>query len=72
MQYPCIVYKRRDTDTKFADNYPYQKQIRYEVTVMDEDPDSVIPDKVADLATALHNRFFVADGINHDVYLLYF
>jgi len=72
MDYPCIVYKRRDSDTDFADNDPYRIQNRYEVTVIDEDPDSLIPAKVAGMKTALHNRFFIAGNLNHDVYVLYF
>jgi hypothetical protein len=72
MAYPCIVYHRQDTDTKFADNVPYRTQKRYEVKVIDEDPDSPIPGMVGKLPTALHNRWYVAKNLNHDVFTLYF
>lgn len=72
MTYPCIVYHRRDTSTDFADNTPYQSTKRYEVTVIDEDPDSLIPDQIASLPMCTHNRFFPAGNLFHDVYELYF
>lgn len=72
MNYPCIVYKRDDVNTEFADNKPYKHKKRYQVTVIDRDPDSVIPDKVAALPMCVFDRFFTADNLNHDVYNLYF
>jgi hypothetical protein len=72
MVYPCITYERDTTDTTFADNLPYSINKRYTVTVIDRNPDSDIPDKIALLPTCVHNRFFVADNLNHDVFTLYF
>ena len=72
MTYPCIVYHRNDADTKFAGNIPYRYTKRYQVTVIDRDPDSIIPDKVAALPMCLFNRFFTADDLNHDVFNLFF
>lgn len=72
IQYPCIVYQRDNAKTEFAANAPYTHTKRYSVTVIDEDPDSEIPDKVAALPLCIRNRFFVADKLNHDVFNLYF
>jgi hypothetical protein len=72
MVYPCIVYKRDDVDTRFADNGPYHRTKRYQVTVIDRDPDSEIPDKIAELPLCSFAQHFVADGLNHDVLSLYF
>jgi hypothetical protein len=72
MQYPCIVYARDSAVTRFAGNYPYRYEKRYQVTVIDRDPDSEIPDKVAALPMCIFNRFFTADNLNHDVFNLYF
>lgn len=72
LRYPCIVYKRDFADTKFADDKPYSHMIRYMVTVIDEDPDSDIPSKVASMPMCLFSRFYTADKLNHDVYNLYF
>lgn len=70
--YPCIMYERDYGDTKFADNHPYHHKKRYRVTVIDRDPDSLIPDLVAALPMCTFNRFFTADNLNHDVYSVYF
>lgn len=72
MQYPAIVYHRYNTRTKYADNSPYSRTKCYLVTVIDRDPDSQIPEKIAELPMCTHNRFFVADNLNHDVYYLYY
>ena len=72
MEYPCIVYNRDFLDTKFADNEPFSLTKRYMVTVIDRDPDSDIPDKVSALPMSTFNRFYTADGLNHDVYQVFF
>lgn len=72
LEYPCIVYHRDFADTKFADDYPYNHTKRYMITVIDPDPDSEIPSKVAALPLSLFNRFYTADDLNHDVYNVYF
>jgi hypothetical protein len=72
MSYPCIVYTRDFEDTQFAGNLPYRRDKRYQVTVIDEDPDSLIPDKVGQLPKSAFIRSFVADKLNHDVFSVYF
>ena len=70
--YPCIIYKRDFAETKFADNEPYHHKLRYMVIVIDRDPDSGIPGKVAELPLCVFNRFYTADNLNHDVYNVFF
>lgn len=72
MEYPCIVYQRNAADTKFADDKPYLNTKRYMVTVIDYDPDSEIPDKIAALPLCAFDRHYTADDLNHDVYNLYY
>jgi hypothetical protein len=72
MRYPCIVYQRDAAKTVFADNMPYRNKTRYQVTVIDPNPDSVIPKLVAALPLCSYDRFFAADNLNHDVYNLFF
>lgn len=72
MQYPCIVYSRDSQNTDFADNHPYGLKTRYKVTVIDPNPDSAIPGKVALLQTCTFDRFYTANKLNHDVYQLFF
>ena len=72
MLYPCIVYKRDSAFVRHADNSPYLRKKRYMVTVIDKDPDSLIPDKVASLPLTAFSRHFTADNLNHDVYNVYY
>lgn len=70
--YPCIIYKRDASQTEFADNSPYYRRVRYQVTVIDKNPDSELPNKVAALPLCLFDRFYTADNLNHDVFNLFF
>lgn len=72
MEYPCIVYRRDSIHSDHADNKPYRHKKRYQVTVIDRDPDSGIPDKVAALPQCSFDRRYVADNLNHDVFQLFF
>lgn len=72
LNYPCIIYKRDFGDTKFADDKPYTFKLRYMITIIDLNPDSEIPAKVAAMPLSLFNRFYTADNLNHDVYNVYF
>lgn len=72
MQYPCIVYQRYKAISEFADNFPYAVNECYQVTVIDRDPDSDIPNKVKLLPSCIKNRFFVVNNLNHDVFNLYY
>ena len=72
MQYPAIVYNRDYRKTNFADNLPYAGRWRYQVTVIDRDPDSLIPEKVVGLPMTTFVRHFTADNLNHDIYDVYF
>ena len=72
MEYPCIVYAHNDEDVEHADNVPYRRVKRWEITVIDPDPDSVIPDKIASLPMCRFARAFKVDNLNHTVYNLFF
>jgi hypothetical protein len=72
MVYPCIVYNRDFELTRFADDKPYSRKKRYQVTVISRDPDSDIPDKIADLPLCTYERFYTSENLNHDVFKLFF
>lgn len=72
MQYPCIVYQIDNARTEFAGNRPYMYRKRYQVTVIDRDPDSLIPDVIAYLESAHFNRYYAANNLHHSVFTLYF
>ena len=72
MTYPCIIYRRNRVETSFADNNPYSLTKRYQVMVVDRNPDSDIPDKIAQLPMTIFDRHYVAENLNHDVFNIYF
>lgn len=72
MKYPAIVYGLEDIDNTYADDGVYLSARRYSVTVIDEDPDSPIVDKVALLSQCRFNRPYTKDNLNHYVFELYF
>jgi hypothetical protein len=72
MNYPCIVYHRDYELVNHADDLVYKRRKRYLVTVIDRNPDSVVPDKISELPLCVYDRFYTADNLNHDVYKLFF
>ena len=72
IQYPCIIYKRDAMYTRHADNFPYRLVNGYQVTYIDKTLDSPIIDKIKVLPLCRFDRHFASDGLNHDVFTLYF
>lgn len=72
MQYPCIIFHLDNREVRHADNLPYHKRKRYQVTVIDRNPISTIPDAVAAFPLCAFERQFVANQLYHDVFNLYF
>lgn len=72
MRYPAIVYKRNDIRNKHADNLPYRQGHMYDLTVIDEDPDSEIVTRVSKLPRCRFDRHYTADELNHDVFTIYY
>ena len=72
MKYPAIKYSRDDIQNTFANNNVYMQQYAYEITVIDEDPDSEIVDKISKLPTARFERHYTSDNLNHDIYKIIF
>lgn len=72
MVYPAIVYQKDWARSSFADGAPYVHTWRYMVTVIDKNPDSLIPEKVAALPMTTYIRHFAVDNLNHDIFDVYF
>lgn len=72
MAYPAIVYDRSRIEQVFANDKTYLGRKQYTLTLIYEDPDSDLPDKIlAGFSLISHNRAFNADNLHHDVYELY-
>ena len=72
MRFPCITYSRNREAKQFADNLPYRSAMGYTVTVIHKDPDNDIRTKIAALPYCSFDRWYPTDGLNHDVYTLFF
>lgn len=72
IQYPCIVYELDSSKIRHAGNKLYIYTKRYQVTVIDQNPDSELPDKVIELPLCEFNNAFTADNLNHYVFTLFF
>jgi hypothetical protein len=72
IDYPCIVYNREYVLLNHANDKPYKHRKRYLVTVIDRDPDSKVNERMLELPLCVHDRFYTADNLNHDVYKLFF
>ena len=72
IEYPCIIYERNTADSQYADNTTYSNRWRYTVTIIDENPDTDLPGKVAELPYCKADRFFQTDNLNHYIYSLFY
>ena len=72
MKYPAIVYKRTRPNTKHANDKLYLSKQGYQVTVIDEDPDSEIVEKMIEFPMSSFNNHFVVANLNHDVFSIYY
>lgn len=72
MEYPCIRYNMNSDYNLKADNRLYTHRTMYLVTVIDKNPDSVIPDALRIFPYCELDRWYSADNLNHWVFTLYF
>lgn len=72
LTYPTIIYEHDYNTVIHANNNPYNVKKRYQVTVIDEDPDSQLVDEVQALPMCSMVRKFNADELNHTIFDLYF
>ena len=68
MNYPCIVYEKQGVNSYYADDAHYIDRTRYNITVIDKDPDSEIAERVfRHFKQCSYDRRYIADNLNHDV-----
>lgn len=73
MEYPCIRYDEVNSDLTFADNKIYRLHKEYELTVIDPNPNSQIPDKLIETMSYIRpGREYYASGLKHFLFTLYF
>ena len=73
MKFPCIIYSTSIGRSLNADNTNYLFTDSYDVIVVDEDPDSQIPDKILKHFQMIRRGMpYKADGLNHSPFVLYY
>ena len=72
MSYPAIRYVRVPIINHFANNSVYGQAHRYELTLIDYDPESDFIAPLSKLPTCRHERHYTADNLNHDVFTIYY
>ena len=73
MRYPCIRYSFDGIDQRRANDKMYNSTNRYEVTVIDYDPDSEIHMKLLEhFEMCSFDRNYTSDNLNHNVLTLYY
>jgi hypothetical protein len=72
MNYPCIVYNLGGDSVLHADNIPYLQTLQWDITLIDEDPDSSLFNKLTSLPKCRLDRQFKSDDLNHFTFTLYY
>lgn len=72
MEYPAIVYSKKNITSRFANNTTYLQPTSYEITVIDKKPDNIVIKKLLQMPMCRFDRYFKSDNLNHDVLTLYF
>lgn len=75
MRYPCIVYHQDGVQTIHADNKRYLNKKLYSITVIDKNPNSMIPERLlfdCRLQYLSEDSTFITDGLYHHQFTLYF
>lgn len=72
LEYPAIVYVKKEIKSTFANDTTYLTPRSYELTVIDKRPDNAVIDRLLRLPMCRFDRHFKADNLNHDVLTLYF
>lgn len=71
MKYPAIKYSLSGFDNKHANNGVYGSMTRYDIILMDWDPDSEFVEKLKNMQYCSFDRHYPADGLNHWSFTLY-
>ena len=68
LSYPAIIYERTGLPVVRADNESYLDWHRYQVIIVDRDPDSQLVDTLAKFPHTRFVRHYSTEGFNHDVF----
>jgi hypothetical protein len=72
LKYPCIIYRLENYQFQYGDNIKYVGHKRYNVTYVDKDPDSNVPDEILKLPMSSFNTFYTSENLNHWSFSIYY
>lgn len=72
LTYPAIVYKLDDMPSIWANNLPYKWEHRYEVKIIDRDPESKLREKMIALPMCRFSQTYVVNNLHHFVFEIYY
>jgi hypothetical protein len=73
MQFPCIVYNKTNKMRHYASDVVYLSQQEYQITVIDNDPDSTIADRIEKhFKSCGITSYFTVDNLHHTNLSLYY
>lgn len=73
MIYPCCRYVLDADWSLKADDKRYLRMKRYQVTIIDKNPDSELPDEFLNtFQYCSFDRMFTSDNLNHWVFTLFY
>ena len=73
MEYPCVKYSISGLDHKRANNMIYKNTNRYELIVIDREPDSEIHNLILQhFPMCSFSTSYTADNLYHNVLTLYY
>ena len=71
MQYPCIRYHLDNSKKEHANNHPYSRASRYELTVISKQPSADLIEQVDMLPKCTFDRSFKAENLYHHVFTIF-
>ena len=71
LKYPCILYKLIEMPPRSANNFPYMIEHQYELTVIDQEPNSALREEIAKLPVCRLVRTYESDNLHHYVFHIY-
>lgn len=72
LKYPCIIYEEARGRSVRANNKLYMYRKRYNLILIDKDPDTVIPDRIRELPLCDTDRIYKSDNLYHFSFTLYY
>lgn len=72
MSYPAIRYTKSKIEGEHANDKRYKNMTRYEIIVIDRNPDNSVIDRLLELPYCSFDRHYKSDNLNHDVLTLYY